>query len=481
MKQFNLVICDDEFAICKGIRSLLEQNIPEVNVLEIYSDASFFLESDLVHKTHIVISDIRMKNIDGLTLVSRLKTVNPNCIVIFISGYQNFEYAQFAVNNRVASYLTKPIDPAELLKTVSNCVSQLKEQADRLENAYRAQAQQFSAFRSALQMIYAGLEGNLAGMPLADEYRDLLRAPYLIGELTLQPGDAPIPDSQQLITIGEACEEAFLCCFVFGDAQRIVYFLPLRSKSEEAYAAASGYLDTVREKLGNLCSLACTLRVEETDDIIRRFCHPSARVFREYRQLIANRDSVGIHELLKDVQKNLPVESLSELCGLIYDRYLKHTENPIALEIMAGVQNSRSRELLVDALNQLNMLLQVVPSRRGMAVDQIMEFIEENYATPLSLKVVADHFAISTEHVCRLFKQKTNVSFKQYLVSIRVEQAKKFLLSGKYNISETARLVGFENPSTFSATFKRHTGVTPHDFILKYTGNALPPRKDEPF
>lgn len=477
MKQFNLVICDDEFAICKGIRSLVEQHIPEVNVLDIYSDAAYFLESDLVDETDIVITDIRMKDIDGLTLVSQLNAVNPNCIVIFISGYQNFEYAQFAVNNRVAFYLTKPLDPTELLKAVRICVSQLKEQAARLENASRAQAQQFSAFRSALQMIYAGLEGNLAGMPLADEYRDLLHAPYLIGELTLQPGDAPVPDSQQLIAIGETSEEAFLCCCVFGDAGRIVYFLPLRSESEEAYAAASGHMEAVRESIERLCALACTLRVEETDDIIRRFCHPSARVFREYRQLIASQDSVGIHALLKDVQKNLSVESLSELCGLIYDRYFKHTENLVAHEIMAEVQNSQNRELLADALNQLNMFLQVVPSRKGMAVDQILGFIEENYAKPLSLKIVADHFAISTEHVCRLFKQKTTVSFKQYLVGIRVEQAKKFLLSGKYNISETARLVGFENPSTFSATFKRHTGVTPHDFILKYTGNALPPEK----
>lgn len=73
----------------------------------------------------IVLTDIRMPDMDGLTLISRLQEKGCPSLCIIVSGYQDFEYAKQAMKLGAADYLLKPVNPPELESCLKNCVSTL--------------------------------------------------------------------------------------------------------------------------------------------------------------------------------------------------------------------------------------------------------------------------------------------------------------------------------------------------------------------
>ncbi len=100
----------------------------------------------------------------------------------------------------------------------------------------------------------------------------------------------------------------------------------------------------------------------------------------------------------------------------------------------------------------------------GSRMDQVMQFLLENRFTPISLQDAASKANLSKEAFCRFFKLRTRKTFTQYLIQLRINEAKKLLQETDWGISEIAFRVGFENLSYFNRTFKTSTGLTPREF-----------------
>jgi len=67
----------------------------------------------------------------------------------------------------------------------------------------------------------------------------------------------------------------------------------------------------------------------------------------------------------------------------------------------------------------------------------------------------------------RKVKAITNLSLKQFILTLRMKTASKLIESGKFTISEIAYDVGFTSPAYFSETFKKHFGITPTEHAKK--------------
>lgn len=89
----------------------------------------------------IVISDIKMPTKDGIWLSEQIHKISPNTKIIFLTGYNDFEYAQSAINNGVCQYLLKPIDEFELYEIVDKLTKKYtlsnKKQKKKLNYAKR--------------------------------------------------------------------------------------------------------------------------------------------------------------------------------------------------------------------------------------------------------------------------------------------------------------------------------------------------------
>lgn len=97
---------------------------------------------------------------------------------------------------------------------------------------------------------------------------------------------------------------------------------------------------------------------------------------------------------------------------------------------------------------------------------QIIEtFLRENYTDPrLSAEMLAKQMNLSVRHMNRIVTQFYGVTFYQLLTGIRLDYAKKHLLTSKKTIKEIALSVGYESSTGFFVAFKKRYGMTPREF-----------------
>ena len=104
-----------------------------------------------------------------------------------------------------------------------------------------------------------------------------------------------------------------------------------------------------------------------------------------------------------------------------------------------------------------------LPGKRS-AIQKALAFIEEKFADPLSLEAIAHQAYLSPNYFAELFKDRTGLSPWQYVTGIRIEQAKRLLVSTDKPITEIALDVGFSDSSHFAKVFKKQEGMTPRSF-----------------
>lgn len=91
----------------------------------------------------------------------------------------------------------------------------------------------------------------------------------------------------------------------------------------------------------------------------------------------------------------------------------------------------------------------------------------------MSLSVLAEEFHLNPQYISQLFKNEIGVNFLSYLTNIRMENAKKLLLSTSLSIAEVADRSGFGDYRVFTKVFKKSEGITPSQYrrdFLEETG-----------
>ncbi|MGB8455878.1 MAG: response regulator [Anaerocolumna sp.] len=123
----SILIADDEELIRKGIIARLEYL--DIKPSAIYEAENGFqaLELLIKHKVDIIITDIRMADMDGLTLIKQTIPLYPKIQFIILSGYAEFAYAEQAIRLGVKAYLLKPISNEALKKAIEDVQQKLEE------------------------------------------------------------------------------------------------------------------------------------------------------------------------------------------------------------------------------------------------------------------------------------------------------------------------------------------------------------------
>lgn len=96
---------------------------------------------------------------------------------------------------------------------------------------------------------------------------------------------------------------------------------------------------------------------------------------------------------------------------------------------------------------------------------KILDYLNAHYTEQISLQDVAEHMGISGTHVTRLIKNDTGETFITLLNKIRIKESVRLLKSGGYKVYEIAEMVGYSNYAYFYQIFKKHTGVSPKDYV----------------
>jgi len=99
----------------------------------------------------------------------------------------------------------------------------------------------------------------------------------------------------------------------------------------------------------------------------------------------------------------------------------------------------------------------------------IKKYMDENYNINFDMEKLAEISGYSYHHFRHLFKQKTSLSPKAYIIKQKIEHAKLLLAEGKGSISKIALDCNFSDVSQFSVSFKKHTGRTPNEYRKNFS------------
>lgn len=94
----------------------------------------------------------------------------------------------------------------------------------------------------------------------------------------------------------------------------------------------------------------------------------------------------------------------------------------------------------------------------------IVHYMQENLSEEISLNRLSEKFHLSAQYISQLFKTEVGVNFLTYLTNIRLEHAKKLLLSSALSIAEISQRSGYNDYRVFTKVFKRVEGVTPSQY-----------------
>lgn len=156
----------------------------------------------------------------------------------------------------------------------------------------------------------------------------------------------------------------------------------------------------------------------------------------------------------KDIRKK--ILSLLELDGL--EKLLE------CLKILSLMAASPSKRLLSEEFIE-SKESEYFEDNRLM---NVLAFLNREYVNDIKLYQIAKLAYMNESAFCRFFKNKTGKSFIEYLTELRVSCACKLLLKGNLTISQICYESGFNNIANFNRHFKKVTGFTPKDYLIKF-------------
>lgn len=132
----------------------------------------------------------------------------------------------------------------------------------------------------------------------------------------------------------------------------------------------------------------------------------------------------------------------------------------------------------------LQGLRKMEPSDK-FASTTIAEWTRASLSSSLTVKQIADNFHLNASYLSRMFKREMGIPLKSYIIDMKIEYAKYFLVSTNLLVAEVAEQAHFADVKQFLHTFKNRTGVTPSEFRdsmskTRMSSNLVDPKSNLP-
>lgn len=182
---WKVLIADDESIIREGIQSSLNWQQLGLEVVAEAEDGEEALELARKHSVHILLVDLNMPIMNGMSLIKHIREELPDCKIIIITGHDEFTYAQAAIRMNVDDYILKPVNPAQLADVLTKITKQMASSMEKEEHLQMASKQierNFSLLRERFCLEW--MDGGLSEVEIREQLAFLKmpdRAPSSLG------------------------------------------------------------------------------------------------------------------------------------------------------------------------------------------------------------------------------------------------------------------------------------------------------------
>lgn len=496
-----IIIADDEPIITAGIRKLVDWNELGVEIVGQYMDGKSALEGIIEHRPDIALLDISMPKMTGVEVLKECRLLGLPSQIIFISGFQDFEYAKAGIRYGAVDYLLKPIVRNELLAAIGKSISQLEEKLLKPSNGeekntddYRKllpleEAKYLPAYVEILQheeknppmeklvrfsvvsfieeylekqdqgiiftknddivIVLKGMEQG-EGKETANRIRKEVFG-HMGCSLGMVIGKAvdhisQIPDMfqkclylKEYFFFADQMENPVLLVgeAVFPFPENTEYFLKVRSQMTDMIIAQDEKNFT--KCFERFARILCNMAEGKKEDVFFYFCSAVKALNEKFQNLALPCPDYDEKELLHKgrVCKNYR-ELQEKFYGIMEEYYDK---------IKATVVDNNNKNFLKAKI-----------------------YIDKHYDEDITLEVLAKEIHMNPYYFSTFFKKNAGENFKDYVSRVRVQHAVSLLVSTDMKAYEIALKVGFSDTRAFSDNFQRIYHETPIAYRKRVKG-----------
>lgn len=519
---YKIIVVDDE----KSIRERLTHFLP-------WSDVGFAVVGTaengrealkLIDKEQptVVLTDVRMPDMTGLELAKQLKESQPKIKVVILSAYDDFKYAQDAIQYGVKGYLLKPLTKSDFSEFFTKLAMELKEDDElekvsisdelwneqelmildlikgenlhKYENIYNVKNQNTRVVIISLEGVFKETQTFSIRQKItetATKYWErflmpvlfygnnlilLISEDFLVSKTELKGEILSFVDNLQQ-NLGEIYNEETQVVVGVGNSVQTIN--EISYSYHEAVHASSYKFFSENEKIIFCEDLVKNNRYEGrmvTKD------HILAHVNKIERKLTESVLNSKITEISDEI--NTFFEELEELNGqkissirgscseFIIMLIFRIKEKGFLLPTIDN-QHVLGKIYEIDSLKELKRWLKQMietifyelDKKDGQSVNRYVliakEYVKENYREKISLIEMSNTLFLHQAYFSTIFKKETGQNFIDYVNEIRIEKATQLLRGTEFKVKMISDMVGFQSHSYFIKVFKNEIGVTP--------------------
>ncbi len=499
------IMVDDETMSTDIIQEIIDFEKYGFELAATFSNGKNALEYVKSNHVDVVITDIKMPVFTGIDLVKGIREFSSDTEILFLTAYPDFEYATFGIDNNIYKYILKPITIQSFTEALINLKKHLdgkqfqSEKKNIFKNFINASLQKsfhdfiYKENSVTLDSLCAQLSQDGFDYDLKNDYMTIIDIDFMeYGSSIPEYRDS---DSELYIIKNLMCRESILACPLIYSTGSIQSLLICKADNAEQFTSLINNFKTqLIYDLAEVLNLQATI----TTDCVFTHINQLASYVRIYE--IARHDAENITDMIVN---NIDISHIQQALDLIikkhsdeqmYMRIYTHAIYQFAASyieqsdfIRLGIYDSsvnipiESDEF--DVPSQISHMIRLLPqtitalslyfthsiSANETAVNQAISYINENYSKPLSLISVANHVYRNPAYLSRSIKEITNMSFTDYLNSVRIANAKNLLISANDSIYMICEKTGYNSISHFRKKFKEITGYTPKEYRQKFS------------
>lgn len=472
-----VLIVEDEKMIRKGIVAMLKRApIPIQEIIECRNGEEA-LELLQTTKYDLMITDIRMPKMDGITLVKQIQDIPNKPFVLVVSGYDDFNYAVEALRNGVKDYLLKPIEREKFY----SIISQIQEELDNKE-----EETVISKKIGSQQLKYLLLNKSITNEEIESieqQFANMFPNTYLI--CCFENKEINVANDDSLILLRDVERQSLL---IMDNEQ-------LKSHINDELKNCSVGISKVHTGIGELkiaYGEALTARREafvkclpfyhyedtnfEYETIPEDFPEQFVQLFGTQKledglkkfnsiRMKAKMNKISAHTLL-EITRRILEQLITTYDRVIEFDLLTFQDLKEPLDYTNGDIYFEHLEKWICKMQQL-IMNEFDDYKNKEKINQAIIYIRENYKKDLNMAVVSNVISMNYSLFSLNFKQYTGMNFVNYLKKIRIEEAKRLLEETDEKIIDISKMVGYDNDKHFMKIFKSVCGVSPSEYRKK--------------
>ncbi len=514
---YKVVVVDDEVWVRKGIIEAVDWGKLDLECIGEAADGdeAFQMVQDV--QPDIVIMDMRMPGMDGVELMKTISENDPNIIIIIVSGYADFEYAKEAVRNRVFDYLLKPINTQEL----NDILSKAAVEAAHRKSITEQNLQQDILATSKEDILRNLLLYGSEHVPFESSALELIEADILHAEqycaAVCRPDSPEEAGEVSMFSLDDTADEfvsrycknglSFIRCgkeelvmLMYGNwldytsISEIISKFSRLSRVSFQLSVSIGIGSIIQDILNlniSYTEASKALRYKEVtsraqvmlfdaqpvpglkpqmSEVENRLLYLLQRADKEHAGMafdegmdIFRKQSVRVSELqgwLRGLSVSIDkiLQQSSADMENIYGKSIREVQDEITRNIFDYDAARQLFHIIIDKSVDFAAAGRMHEGYKAIAA--IVEDMKQNYFKPLLLGDYAACYGMNPDYLSRLFKKEIGRNFVEYLLDIRILQAKRLLRESRFKFHEIAAMVGYSDYRYFSQVFKKSAGMT---------------------